>query len=310
MRFINASSISGTTPRSTLFLTPRSASDTLRFAITSSGNGSEQRLDAAMVATNEWAHVAVVLAGDGGKLYVNGALVASNTVTLNPSSFNPAVNYLGKSQWPDPLFNGMMDDFQIYNRALSDFEVANLANPAIDSDADGFSDSVETAADTDGDGIPDYLDNDSDNDGVPDSAETFADTDGDGLRNIRDPDSDNDSLPDGWEVTYGLNPLNAADADADTDGDGQSNREEHAAGTQPNNASDYFTQTAVAGTPLTVSVNGVAGRTYILWRNLSLESSWAAVLTNGPVVADGPVLLVDPTPPGAGAFYRTSVSAP
>jgi len=252
----------------------------------------------------------VVLAGDGGKLYVNGALVASNTVTLNPSSINPAVNYLGKSQWPDPLFSGQLDDFQIYNRALSDFEVANLANPAIDSDADGFSDSAETTADTDGDGIPDYLDSDSDNDGMPDSAESFADTDGDGLRNIRDPDSDNDSLPDGWEVTYGLNPLNAADADADTDGDGQSNREEHAAGTQPNNAADYFAQTMVAGVPLTVSVNGVAGRTYILWRSLSLDGSWAAILTNGPVAADGPVTLADPTPPGAGAFYRTSVSMP
>ncbi len=293
-----------------LFLTPRSASDTLRFAITSSGNGNEQRLDTSMVATGEWAHVTVVLAGDGGKLYVNGALVASNTVTLNPSSFNPAINYLGKSQWPDPLFSGQLDDFQIYNRALSDFEVANLANPAIDSDADGFSDSAETSVDTDGDGTPDYLDSDSDNDGLPDSAESFADTDGDGIRNIRDPDSDNDSLPDGWEVTYGLNPLNAADADADTDGDGQSNREEHAAGTQPNNAADYFAQTVAAGAPLTVSVNGVAGRTYILWRSLSLDGLWATILTNGPVADDGPVLLADPTPPGAGAFYRTSVSAP
>jgi hypothetical protein len=293
-----------------MFLTPRSASDTLRFAITSSGNGNEQRVETPMLPTGEWAHVAVVLEGNSGKIYVNGSLAASNLVTLNPSSLNPAVNYIGKSQWPDPLFGGQMDDFHIYNRALSDFEIANLANPAIDSDADGFSDSAETSVDTDGDGTPDYLDSDSDNDGLPDSAESFADMDGDGTRNIRDPDSDNDSMLDGWEATYGLNPLSAADADIDTDDDGQTNLEEYIAGTQPNNAADYFRQTVEPGAPLTVSVTGVAGRTYILWRSPSPEGLWTGVLTNGPVASSGPVLLADPAPPEDQAFYRTSVSTP
>jgi hypothetical protein len=293
-----------------MFLTPRSASDTLRFAITSSGNGNEQRVETPMLPTGEWAHVAVVLEGNSGKIYVNGSLAASNLVTLNPSSLNPAVNYIGKSQWPDPLFGGQLDDFHIYNRALSDFELANLANPAIDSDADGFSDSAETSVDTDGDGTPDYLDSDSDNDGLPDSAESFADTDGDGTRNIRDPDSDNDSMLDGWEATYGLNPLSAADADIDTDDDGQTNLEEYIAGTQPNNAADYFRQTVEPGAPLTVSVTGVAGRTYILWRSPSPEGLWTGVLTNGPVASSGPVLLADPAPPEDQAFYRTSVSTP
>jgi len=293
-----------------LFLTPRSASDTLRFAITGSGNGNEQRLDTPMLPAGEWAHVAVVLVGDSGKMFVNGSLVTSNAITLNPSTFNPAINYLGKSQWPDPLFNGQLDDFQIYNRALSDFEIANLANPAIDSDADGFSDSAETIADTDGDGTPDYLDNDSDNDGMPDSAESFVDTDGDGTPNIRDTDSDNDSLPDGWEVAYGLNPLNASDANGDLDGDGQSNLSEYLTGTQPDNAADYFKQTVEPGSPLKVAVPGVAGRTYVLWRSLSPADSWTAILTNGPVASSETLWLVDPTPPTDGAFYRTSVSIP
>ena len=155
----------------------------------------------------------------------------------------------------DALLNARLDDFQIYNRALSDFEIANLANPAIDSDGDGHSDSAETSGDADGDGTPDYLDLDSDNDGMPDSAESFADTDGDGTLNRHDPDSDNDSMPDGWEVAYGLNPLAAADAGTDSDGDGQTNAAEHIAGTLPNNAADYFTQTVQAGAPLTVSVS-------------------------------------------------------
>lgn len=294
-----------------MFLTPRSASDTLRFAITSSGNGNEQRLETPMLPTGVWAHVAVVLEGNGGKLYVNGALVASNSITLNPSTINPALNYLGKSQWPDPLFSGQLDDLQIYNHALSDFEIANLANPAIDSDGDGHADSLESNADTDGDGTPDYLDLDSDNDGVPDSAESFADTDGDGTPNIHDPDSDNDGMPDGWEVAYGLNPLDAADADVDADGDGQSNRAEHIAGTQPNNAADFFAQTITASAPFSVTVAGVADRSYVLWRSTTLSlPAWIGVVTNGPLLSSDPITLTDPAPTNSAAYYRTSVSRP
>ena len=72
--------------------------------------------------------------------------------------------------------------------------------------------------------------------------------------------------------------------------------EEYIAGTNPNNAADCFTQTVQPGTPLTVSVPGVAGRTYILWRSQSLTDSWTAVLTNGPAAANGPLLLADPAP--------------
>ena len=295
-----------------MFLAPSSPGGQMRFAITTNSYQFEQALETAAVPANQWTHVAVTLQGGAiGRLYVNGSLAASNSITLRPSLFNPTVNYLGESQWSgDALFGGRLDDFQIYNRALSDFEIANLANPAMDSDGDGHPDSVETTVDSDSDGTPDYQDLDSDNDGMPDSTETFADTDGDGTPNIHDPDSDGDSLPDGWEVTYGLNPLNATDADADLDGDGQSNLAEYLAGTQPNNAADYFRQTVNAGMPMTVTVAGVAGRTYILWRSDKLTDTWSAVLTNGPVASNGPLLLADPAPPGAGAFYRTSVSTP
>jgi len=295
-----------------MFLTPSSAGGLLRFGITLGSYQTEQVLEAAPLPANQWAHVAVTLQGGSiGKVYVNGSVVASNTITIRPSMFNPAINYLGKSQYStDAMFAGRLDDFQIYNRALSEFEIANLANPAIDSDGDGFSDSAENSADTDGDGIPNYLDNDSDNDGLPDSAESFLDSDNDGLPNILDTDSDNDSMPDGWEVAYGLNPLDSADADIDSDGDGQSNRAEHIAGTQPDNDADFFAQTVTPGPPVTIAVAGVAGRTYVLWRSLSPEGLWSAILTNGPVAVDGPLYLVDPLLPSEGAFYRTSVSLP
>jgi hypothetical protein len=82
-----------------------------------------------------------------------------------------------------------------------------------DADCDGIPDDVEcpggapsfsNCPDTDGDGIPDYLDTDSDNDGIPDSVECpyaanggrCPDTDGDGTPDYLDTDSDNDGIPD------------------------------------------------------------------------------------------------------------------
>lgn len=297
-----------------MFLTPNSASATLRFAITATGNGAEQRVETTGLPTNQWAHVAVVLQGDGGKLYVNGALMASNVVTLNPSSFNPTLNYIGDSQFAaDPFFRGKMDDFHIYNRALTDFEIANLANPAIDSDGDGHSDSAESNADTDGDFIANHLDTDSDNDDLPDSAETFADTDGDLIPNIRDSDSDNDGLPDGWEVANGLNPLNAADATTDLDGDGLSNMAEYIAATAPNDANDFFHQTVDASNPFTVSIAGKAGRTYKLFRAATpdaLPAQWTQIATTGSLPSNQLMSLTDPSQPVDTAFYRATVSAP
>jgi hypothetical protein len=68
------------------------------------------------------------------------------------------------------------------------------------------------------------------------------DTDGDILYNVVEDtvgtqvtniDTDNDGMDDGWEVTNGLEPLDARDADMDNDNDGLSNLEEYIYGTSP-----------------------------------------------------------------------------
>lgn len=51
-------------------------------------------------------------------------------------------------------------------------------------------------------------------------------------------DTDGDGLPDSWEVTYGLDPSNPADASGDLDGDGISNLEEYYNNSNPTDPAD------------------------------------------------------------------------
>lgn len=110
-----------------MFLTPRSGSNKLSFVIRN--GSSEKSVETAQLPVNQWVHVAVTLGNGTAKLYVGGALKATASgVTIKPSDFQPSLNYIGKSQWPDPLFNGMIDEFRVYNRVLSDAEIGAVYN--------------------------------------------------------------------------------------------------------------------------------------------------------------------------------------
>jgi Concanavalin A-like lectin/glucanases superfamily len=118
----------GTGTTTYMFLTPNSGAGT-RFSITTGGNGQEQQLNATALATGSWQHVAVTLAANTGTLYVNGAEVAQNTsMTLNPASLGTTTqNWLGRSEFAsDPYLNGQLDNFRIYDRALSAADVHTL----------------------------------------------------------------------------------------------------------------------------------------------------------------------------------------
>lgn len=112
-----------------MFLTPSSGSGTLRLAFKDSINGTdtEKQINTPVLPTAQWVHLAVVLKGDYATLYRNGIAVGSVfNLQMNPIDFAATQNYIGKSQYPDPLFNGRVDDFRVYNHALSGAAVWNL----------------------------------------------------------------------------------------------------------------------------------------------------------------------------------------
>lgn len=117
----------GSSTTSYMFLTPAAGTTgNLRFAI--ADGGAEQQLNHnAPLTLNTWTHVAVTISGNTGKLFVNGALVATNnSMTLNPIDLDTSNNYLGKSQFPDPLFAGRLDEVEFLPYALTDANVAAL----------------------------------------------------------------------------------------------------------------------------------------------------------------------------------------
>ena len=118
----------GANTTTNMFLTPQNGNTgTLRFGMTTNGGGAEQQINCGSVlTTGMWHEVAVTLNAGTGILYLDGAAVGTNSgLTLNPAILgSTASNYIGKSQYPDPYFNGQLDEFSIYGAALSPREVA------------------------------------------------------------------------------------------------------------------------------------------------------------------------------------------
>lgn len=132
----------GTGTTNYMFLTPQYATGDnaakLRFAIRTSTVNEQVINSSTALAPGTWAHVALTLTGNTGRLYLNGNLVGTNpAMTLKPSSLgSTTLNYLGKSQFNDPYLDGSVDDLRIYCRALAAGEIVALANPSPTSPAE------------------------------------------------------------------------------------------------------------------------------------------------------------------------------
>jgi gliding motility-associated-like protein len=83
-----------------------------------------------MSANNVWAHLVYTNNGNQGKFYKNGVLIATVNSTGNPILASSAA--FGRMNHPAyDAYNGKLDDIGIWNRALSDCEVAGLFNSVV-----------------------------------------------------------------------------------------------------------------------------------------------------------------------------------
>jgi hypothetical protein len=108
-----------------MFLTPSNGSE-MRFVM--KNGGDEEILSASKLGTFSWAHIAVSIGDDAVTLYINGEEVAKSTnMTIRPSDIKPVMNYIGRSQFSsDPMIKAYIDDFRVYNYALSQEEIMSI----------------------------------------------------------------------------------------------------------------------------------------------------------------------------------------
>ncbi len=116
----------GTDTNNYAFLTPQSGDNTTYFEIKSPPSGV-LRASTGTAPLNTQVHMVGVVddTRDEVRLYVNGQLVS---IGANPNfsfaTLGGSINYfLGKSQFADPAFNGSINEFRIYNQALTSAQV-------------------------------------------------------------------------------------------------------------------------------------------------------------------------------------------
>ncbi|GAB3650005.1 LamG-like jellyroll fold domain-containing protein [Glycomyces tarimensis] len=122
----------GSGTNTNMFLTVNDGS-TVRFDLKVGDTVQQISSSAGTLPTGEWSHVAVAKTGDEATLYVNGEAVGTNTsMTLSPADMGETTqNWVGRSQYADPLLNAAVDEFQIFGRGLAQSEIQSLlASPA------------------------------------------------------------------------------------------------------------------------------------------------------------------------------------
>lgn len=203
-----------------------------------------------------WHHILFMWNQTNVSGYLNGQLSFSQPNNgLNTDFTRLALGFSRDNQSPSYFWRGMIDEVQMYNRALSPQQVSNLY-------LTGFigapSSRYETTITGPGPYVIANLTNlqtynisayrDHNGNQTNDLWEAWGNSSANPIflsnrftnANITlvDPDADSDTMPDWWEMAHGLSYTNSSDALGDPDADGLVNRDEYATGGDPN-TTDY-----------------------------------------------------------------------
>ena len=126
-----------------------------------------------LVPLNEWTHITVVGSNTGMRIYINGELSASNSVSYGSPNTGSSLKIGAEPQY-NGYFKGIIDEVRIYNQALSAQEILEHYQDStpipgdLNNDGDvNFIDliivasnfgSTNTVADTDNNSIVDIFD--------------------------------------------------------------------------------------------------------------------------------------------------------
>jgi len=157
-----------------------------------------------------WYHIAVTFDGTAYRIYVNGAQEGGATPSTYSILDNAEAVMFGNLPGLSSGFDGLIDEVELFNRALSQAEIQALYDA-------GSAGKCKLIDDGDGDGVPDAEDNCP---FTPNTDQT--DADGDGLGDACDAcplDPNNDADGDGVCGNADNCPATANPSQADADGD-------------------------------------------------------------------------------------------
>jgi hypothetical protein len=99
--------------------------DWFHFGSTGGGLGNGVHTTADKLPLNSWTFVSISFDGATATMYINGAPVASHAMSFDP---NTVPLMLGAEPSCGDYFGGLLDEFEIFNRALTAEEVAAIYN--------------------------------------------------------------------------------------------------------------------------------------------------------------------------------------
>lgn len=113
-----------------MFLNTSRPDAKLRFAITPNSAGGEQALTSDNdIKKGTWSNVIVTIKGKNGVMYRDGEKVAEAVFDTLPKDLGATTqNWIGRSPYADALMQGYVEDFRVYNYAISDKEAKALAD--------------------------------------------------------------------------------------------------------------------------------------------------------------------------------------